>query len=115
MENKINRKVKCLQALIKNIPQENFPLQKIIIFGSFATNRFNERSDLDLCLVHDEDTTPTWQEKVTIESYFDHQVGQEMDVDFLYTTPFKLRTGSQVFNSIRKEGLVLWEHTGKLH
>lgn len=112
MDTKVNRKVKCLETLIANIGTKDFPLQKIILFGSFATKQFNERSDLDLCLVHEADKEPACREKVEIEAYIDNFVGDEMDVDFLYTTLNKLEEGNQVFESIRKEGLVLWEHSG---
>ena len=110
---KATRQVNCLEALIKDIPNRSFPLEKIILFGSFASNRFHPRSDLDLCLIHPSAQSPTPTEKVAIESYFDHLVGQQMDVDYVYATPEKLTTGSQVFASIRKEGLILWERSGK--
>jgi len=112
VDTKINRKVKCLESLITNIQRMEFPLQQIILFGSFSTNNFHERSDLDLCLIHEVDREPTCTEKVAIESYIDNFVSEEMSVDFLYTTPTKLETGRQVFSSIRKEGLVLWQHSG---
>jgi len=112
MDTKINRKVKRLEALIGDIANKDFPLEKIIIFGSFASKSFHERSDLDLCLVHEDNKEPTCKEKVEIESYIDSMVSDEMEVDFLYTSFTKLKTGSQVFNSIRKKGLILWEHTG---
>lgn len=113
METKINRKIKCIESLISDIRTKDFPLKKIILFGSFTTNTFHERSDLDLCLIHEEDNEPSCTDKVRIESYFDDIVGEEMGVDFMYTTPVKLETGNQVFNSIRREGLVLWERSGQ--
>ena len=112
MELKINRKVKCLEALIADISSREFPLQKIIMFGSFVTDKFSEKSDLDLCFVYEKDKELSCAEKIEIESYIDNIVGCEMDIDFLYTSPEVLETGKQVFNSIRKEGLVLWEHSG---
>lgn len=112
METKINRKAKCVESLIVDINPKKFPLQRIILFGSFVTNNFHERSDLDLCLIHEEGREPTCREKVEIESYIDSIVGEEMGVDFLYATPAKLETGNQVFNSIRRDGLILWEHFG---
>ena len=112
METKINRKVRCLESLIADITAKDFPLQKIILFGSFATKNFHERSDLDLCLIHEAEKEPSCRKKVAIEAYIDSLVGDEMDVDFLYTTPAKLETGNQVFSSIRRDGFVLWEHSG---
>ena len=112
METKINRKIRCLEALLDSITSRSFPLQKIILFGSFATKSFDEYSDLDLCLIYEKDKVPSCREKVEIEGYIDDLVGDEMDVDFVYATDEKLEAGSQVFDSIRKEGLILWEHTG---
>jgi len=112
VDTKINRKVKCLESLIVDMEYRKFPLRQIILFGSFSTNNFHERSDLDLCLIHDDGREPTCTEKVAIESYVDSHVGEEMNVDFLYATPIKLENGRQVFDSIRKEGLILWQHSG---
>ena len=113
MDIKVNRKVKCIETLVSEITEKDFPLESVIMFGSFATGTFHERSDLDLCLVHDDDKEPTYGEKVEIESYFDKIVGAEMAVDYIYVPVMKMKTGNQVFNSIRESGLVLWEHSGK--
>jgi|GEM_PF-6640775 len=113
METKINRKVKCLENLISNIGLKKFPLLKIILFGSFVSGDFHERSDLDLCFVFDEDKEPTIREKIEIESYFDAAVGAEMDVDFLYATNERVIEGDRVFKNIREKGVVLWKHTGE--
>ena len=76
------------------------------------TGDFRENSDLDLCLIYNEGNEPSLRQKVEIEAYIDDFVGEEMGVDFLYATPLKLETGAGVFDSIRKEGRILWEHSG---
>ena len=113
MDTKINRKVRCVESLLENLPVQTFPLRKILLFGSFVKNTFTERSDLDLCLIFDIGKEPTCTEKVIIEAYFDDMVGQEMDVDYVYASLAKVEGGNQVFDSIRKEGVVIWEHIGK--
>lgn len=115
MDTKINRKVRCVEALLASVKTKTFPLYKIILFGSFSTGKFHERSDLDLCLVYEADKEPSHQDKVWIESYIDDIVGHEMNVDYVYAPLARLTDGCQVFDSIRKEGLVLWEHSGILH
>ena len=112
MDIKINRKIKSLENLISDIKSKELPLQRVILFGSFATNNFNEKSDLDLCLVYEKDKKPSCKDMVEIEAYIDSLVSHEMCVDFMYATSEQIETGSRVFNSIRREGLVLWEHSG---
>ena len=64
------------------------------------------------CLVYEDDKEPNCGQKVAIESYIDGLVGKEMDVDYIYAPASKYAIGDRVFNSIRKDGLILWAHSG---
>jgi predicted nucleotidyltransferase len=106
------RKKKAVEKLLVDIRTKSFPLSQIVIFGSVLTEEFNERSDLDLCFVCEDITLLSEGQKIEIESYFPQVLGNELDIDFIYATPDKLRNGVQVFESIRKEGRILWQPIG---
>jgi predicted nucleotidyltransferase len=113
MDLQIVRKKKSIEKLITNIKTLTFPVQKIILFGSVLTEKFNEHSDLDLCLICENEENLTLRQKNEIESYFYDTLGEETSVDFIYTTLDKLKNGDKVFKSLREKGRVLWEHIGK--
>ena len=110
MENrslKLVRMKQAANALFADIKRKTFPAEKIIIFGSFVRDGIHERSDMDICVVSDRDLTiPEMRE---IENYFHDMSQGEFDIDFTYCNNEKLRTGKQVFERIRKEGLVIYE------
>jgi uncharacterized protein len=46
--------IKTAREFINSIVASGFPLKKAILFGSFASNRQHEYSDIDLALIADE-------------------------------------------------------------
>ena len=96
-----------VNSLIKDIHGRVFPADKLIIFGSFVRGDVKERSDLDICVVADIELSI--KEKRELENYFYTAVGQELCIDFLYCDRDRLANGDQVFESIRREGRVLYE------
>ena len=50
LENKFKRRLKQALQLIDSY---NIEYQKIGVFGSYARNEYNSRSDIDLCLIVD--------------------------------------------------------------
>ena len=107
----IPKKIRITQAvnnLISDIGTKKFPVEMIIMFGSITRDDHNAYSDLDLCFVHEKELTPRQQRE--IESYFFDMLEDEVDLDFIYCSNKTLMTGGQVFEEIRKEGRVLYEH-----
>jgi uncharacterized protein len=44
--------IKKIAKKFKNcLEEDNFPVEKILLFGSFATGNYSEDSDIDLCIV----------------------------------------------------------------
>ena len=101
-------RMKCTaNALLSDIKTRTFPADMIILFGSIAQNNITEHSDMDICIVSDEDITI--RQKRDIENYFADMVQDEFKLDFVYCDKDKLKNGTHVFESIRKYGRVLYE------
>jgi len=104
---KLIRMKRAVNALISDIRNQYFPVDKIIIFGSVLNDSFNEYSDLDICLVCDDELTE--KQMRTIENYIQNMLCGEISADFIYCTHEKLEFGQQVFESIREKGKILYE------
>ena len=102
------RKKRAINALIADIKTRSFPVDMIILFGSALNKNFNEYSDLDICIVHKQELKE--RQLRELELYFKDAVSNEVDIDFVYCSADKLQSGQHVFESIRKEGRVLYEH-----
>ena len=94
-------------ALFMDIKTKTFPVDMIILFGSTAKNIIHERSDMDICIVSDEELSIT--QKREIENYFYDMTQSEFNPDFVYCDKDKLQNGKQVFEKIRQEGRVIYE------
>jgi len=105
-ELKLVRMTKAINTLIENISQRRFPVEKIILFGSTARDELNEYSDLDICILNEDELT--MRQTREIEQYFYDTLQDEMPVNFIYCNHETLMNGKYVFESIRKEGLILY-------
>jgi len=108
---KLVRMKHAINSLIADVKTQDFPVDMILLFGSVLTGNFSEYSDIDICIVSE--IEPTLRQKSAIENYFSDKLKNELDADFIYCNRQKLMEGTHVFNSIRKEGVILWQHTGK--
>ena len=106
---KLVRMINAANALFADVKTQTFPADMIILFGSVAKNNINEYSDMDICIVSDDDLTI--RQKRDIERYFNTMTQEEFKLDFVYCDKDKLKNGTQVFENIRKEGRVIY---GKL-
>jgi len=100
-----------INMMLEEIRHHSFPVYAIILFGSTLTQRLNERSDLDICVVYDNE--PSMSQKRELENFFYNVLDDEVRVDFIYCSRQRFREGTHVFESIRREGRVIWQHTGK--
>ena len=106
-EFKIIRMKRCLNALIVDISNKSFDVDRIILFGSVARGDFNERSDLDVCVVSENIDS---RQRLEIGHYFEEFLEDEIEVDFIFCNMETLMEGVSVFQSIREEGLILYEN-----
>ena len=104
---KLVRMKQAVNALLSDIKTQAFPADMIILFGSIAKNNINEYSDMDICIVSDTDLSI--QQKREIESYFYDIMQSEIKLDFMYCDRPTLENGTKVFDSIRREGRVIYE------
>ncbi|MCL2404405.1 MAG: nucleotidyltransferase domain-containing protein [Defluviitaleaceae bacterium] len=103
---KLVRMKNAANILFTDIKTHTFAAEMIILFGSVANNNINEYSDMDICIVSDEDLSI--KQKRDIENYFYDTTQNEFELDFIYCDKNKLINGSQVFESIRKDGKVIY-------
>ena len=106
-ELKLVRMKNAVNALISDIKNQTFPVDMIILFGSVVKDSINEHSDMDICIVSDDDI-PIWEIR-EIENYFYDKTQDEFNLDFIYCDNDKLKNGKQVFENIRQEGRVIYE------
>ncbi len=90
--------------------------EKVILFGSFATNSANENSDIDLYIVTQDNYMPkTWREKMDIKLKFSkalRDLKQEYDIDLITHTKKMhqkfLNTNSLFSKEIQTKGQVIY-------
>jgi predicted nucleotidyltransferase len=103
---KLVRMTRAINRLIDDIRLQHLPAEKIIMFGSTVRDELTEYSDLDICILSEEELSER-QMKET-ERYFKETLQEEMPVNFIYCNRDKLMNGTKVYESIRNEGLVLY-------
>jgi len=106
-EVKLVRMKKTINRLIADIKTKTFPVDMIILFGSVAKGKIHELSDMDICIVSDEELSIRKMRE--IENYFYDQVDDEFTLDFIHCDTHKLKNGEYVFERIRQEGRILYE------
>jgi len=109
----------CMNGIIERLPKDvqtdlhllinqldNFSLKdnicKMILFGSFSKNTFRPDSDLDIALV----LKKIPRDRREYIYCFDI----ERDLNLILCTEEILETGKYVFDSIRKEGVIIYEN-----
>ena len=109
---KKNRIKHTIETLLKDIKHQSLPVRAVIIFGSIATNTFDENSDLDICIIHhgegDYCIDTHFAARMEVESYLGEIVEHELNIDFVHTTKKGYDNGKYVFESVRQEGRVIY-------
>jgi predicted nucleotidyltransferase len=83
-------------------------IRQVILFGSQVKNTATIMSDIDFAIVAD---NPRLIDRKALNN-----IAENFDIpcDFVYTTPEALRLANKeldVNNSIRKEGIIIWERS----
>ena len=78
----MNRKEEILDFLQKHKEEihRRFHVKEIALFGSFARDDQNERSDIDLILEFDDRVQNLYQLKKEIRSYLQHHLHRPVDL-----------------------------------
>jgi predicted nucleotidyltransferase len=102
-----------IDTLRQEVVASLLPLQprRILLFGSYATNRATEESDIDLCLVTSEEASP---EAVEVEAYrrirpLMRRYGTPFDILVLDERAWRDRADWFVRQALGEEAVVLYE------
>jgi len=80
-----------------------FNIKKIILYGSYAKNRYQPDSDVDIAVV-----LITMPEKKERRNYT-QAVDLERDIDLLFCSEMQLESNKMVYRSINERGVLLYE------
>lgn len=101
-----------IEETVKRIVENNNP-QKIILFGSYATDDFNKHSDLDLLIIK-ETNLPRHKRGREIRKYLR---GLKFPIDIVVYTPEEINEWKDEKHSfiskILKEGKILYDRETK--
>ena len=101
-----------IEEVIKRIV-ENINPQRIILFGSYTKDNFNEHSDLDLLIIKNTDLPSHKRGRVI----FKHLRGLKIPVDIVVYTPEEIKEWQNEKHSflskILKEGKVIYDRETK--
>ncbi len=64
----------------KKLFRDKYHIDKIGLFGSYACDEQNNKSDLDLILEFEENTQDLYELKIQIKEFFKTQLGIEVDI-----------------------------------
>ena len=94
-----------IQGVNKIAKKDKMPISNVFIFGSYATNKANKNSDLDLCFV-----SPKFKNAIEAEAYLrteiyflDPKIGVPIDVVAYNKKDFK--GDIQLVHEIKKTGI----------
>ena len=80
-------------------------VKKIILFGSFATSKYQPDSDIDIAVV-----VKTKPEKSQLADYYLIADNTRRDTDLLFCTEEQLLSGKYVYSEILREGVTVYEN-----
>ncbi|MDR1706157.1 MAG: nucleotidyltransferase domain-containing protein [Clostridiales bacterium] len=89
-----------VSALLEKFPDN---IGKIILFGSYATGKYQPGSDIDIAVVLNE--LPDAKER----RHYKHAVDIERELDLLFCTREQLERNMFVHKWINEQGVVLYE------
>lgn len=94
---KINEYIKCLQA-------DNIPIQKVIVFGSYAKGTQNRWSDIDVCVI-----SPKFKDPFTTMQYLAKKTPFDMrhTIESIGFSPKDFADDSSLIHEIKKNGITI--------
>lgn len=105
----------CLPDIIKNdiadivanFTRSDFAdnIKKIILFGSFATNKYQPDSDIDIAVV-----VRNKPGKDVLADYYLAADSMSREVDLLLCAEEQLLSGKYVYSEILREGVIVYEN-----
>ena len=80
-------------------------IKRMILFGSYATQKYQPDSDIDLCIVLNE--LPGKKERIEYKAAIENNEDEE--IDLLYCTEEQLNSNVLIYKWVNDEGIVLYE------
>jgi len=96
-----------ISALIEKFSHSQFAdnIEKLILFGSFASKKYQPDSDIDIAVV-----VKNRPEKQQLADYYLLTDNVGRDTDLLFCTEEQLQTGKYVYSEILREGVTVYEN-----
>jgi len=112
MKNKLPQKSQGIVPMLQTFKKEvksyyGNDLKQIILFGSYATGKFTQDSDIDLLIVLDKPTETASDDKFS-ELKYDFMLENDVLISCLYTTESKFsKLAEPLYYNIQREGVVI--------
>jgi len=96
-----------IDGIVDNFSHSQFAdnIIKIILFGSFAKNKYQPDSDIDIAVV-----VKNKPKKNQIAEYHLITDNIKRETDLLFCTEEQLLSGKYVYSEILREGVILYEN-----
>jgi predicted nucleotidyltransferase len=96
-----------IDDIIKSFLKSDFAdnVKKIILFGSFANNKYQPDSDIDIAVV-----VKRKPEKSQMSDYYLITDNIQRNTDLLFCTEDQLLSGRYVYSEILREGVTVYEY-----
>lgn len=93
-----------LKVFQKKLLALNLPVDKVILYGSYARNQQTEQSDIDICILVPDALTEL-QDVSTKIRYQAYRTGRDMDIVVYRKTDYQKNKLSPLIHEIKKHGL----------
>ena len=96
-----------ISGIVENFSHSQFSdnIKKIILFGSFANQKYQPDSDIDIAVV-----VKNKPEKNQLADYYLITDNIRRDTDLLFCTEEQLLSGKYVYSEIQREGVIIYEN-----
>ena len=96
-----------IDGIVKNFSHSQFSgnIKKIILFGSFANNKYQPDSDIDIAVV-----VNNKPQKNQLADYYLITDNIQRDTDLLFCTEEQLLSGKYIYSEILREGVTVYEN-----
>ena len=96
-----------ISGIVENFSRSQFSdnIKKIILFGSFATKKYQPDSDIDIAVV-----VKNKPEKKQLPDYYLVTDNIQRGTDLLFCTEEQLLSGKYIYSEILRQGVTLYEN-----
>ena len=96
--------IRTINTLISELSKNDIPVEKAVLFGSYARGNFNSYSDIDLALISEKFIGNRFLDKELIRKYI---VNVNTDISPVPFRPDDFNENNLLAREILKEGIVI--------